>query len=261
MAYCSSIIVPLVIFPRPASVVLAQLNTASSRDSLGLLKELYFRYMQDTNYTGVRNVLATQNTVPARRAMVELDLATNNPSGAWATLSLLPNVTPNDITFKNYYTMQYHHVLANRPCHTIDSTQENLVRTWRNQKTNIMGTLMASLHKNCGDSVWVDCEMLGLCGSTSGSRYASSQTKMLETEKELLGNPYPNPAQEIIYIPYHADIASQITIQDIYGKTVQSYTVQGAGVMQVSVKDLPKGIYMCTMTTNKQSVHKKFVVQ
>jgi hypothetical protein len=165
------------------------------------------------------------------------------------------------------YTMQANHVLANRPCHTIDSTQENTVRAWRGQRGNLMGVLMSSLHRNCGDSVWVDCQMLGLC-SGSSSRYAEQNTSIVEQEQPktaYLGDAYPNPVQDVVHIPYQLGKESgTIDIYNIFGVKVHTYTVsEGYGVVNIPVSDLPKGLYIYTLSTQtgERVSTKKFMVQ
>jgi hypothetical protein len=268
IAYCNSLIgPPLSPYPRPAGAILAKLATATTRaDSLSLYTELYFRYLENQDTAGVRSVLIAQNTPGSQRALVEYYLNVKAVAQANAILGMLPASTPDELIFKQYYTMQANHVLASKPCHTIDSTQKNTVRAWRGQRASIMGVLMSSLHRNCGDSVWVDCEMVGLC-STSSSRYTQSTgiTEEQKTNIAHLGEAYPNPAQETVHIPYRMGGESGIIeIYNIFGVKTGTYTISDRnGVLNIPVSDLPKGMYIYTLTTQQgeRVSTKKFMVQ
>jgi hypothetical protein len=74
---------------------------------------------------------------------------------------------------------------------------------------------------------------------------------------------YPNPAQDLLHIDLAGNTQrlQKVTISDLTGKTVLSQTFEAEDRKQVQVEQLPAGIYLLNLETDKGTVVKKFVKQ
>lgn len=75
---------------------------------------------------------------------------------------------------------------------------------------------------------------------------------------------YPNPANERIYADIHIPGRQnvRINIYDMYGRLVNSSVIKNfiSDVVEISLADIPAGVYYCSLFTGKEVITKKFVV-
>jgi len=103
--------------------------------------------------------------------------------------------------------------------------------------------------------------------STTSEITNSEQILTQQTEKWLNPNVselhlYPNPAQEVVKIRYsvvHGNSA-KIIIYDMYMRVVEEVQVQEkAGITELNITHLPKGVYLCELQTSAQRLVQKLV--
>ncbi len=84
-----------------------------------------------------------------------------------------------------------------------------------------------------------------------------------DKQKAKIGNLYPNPAQNMIYLPYNlpdADMAV-FNLYDPTGRLLYSEKLYKTGLMRYSVEHLPMGIYYYQIAINGQPLqYNKFVL-
>jgi hypothetical protein len=77
---------------------------------------------------------------------------------------------------------------------------------------------------------------------------------------------YPNPASDKVSVMINATSSNnaQVNIIDIKGaivKSINNKLVSGLNVMELSVADLPKGMYFVQVTSNEGTSTKKLVIE
>ena len=82
---------------------------------------------------------------------------------------------------------------------------------------------------------------------------------------ELTVQAYPIPARDEIWVRYYADIAGQVTLQLLstaaYPVRQQLHpVVLGENLIRVAVGDLPRGLYMLSLTQQQQRVTRKVLL-
>ena len=81
-----------------------------------------------------------------------------------------------------------------------------------------------------------------------------------------MGNPFPNPARDYTKLPYslpQGESEGVITLTDLNGKTVKSFTVDNYfNHLKIQTGQFPKGTYLYYLTTNNyKSETKKLVIE
>lgn len=74
---------------------------------------------------------------------------------------------------------------------------------------------------------------------------------IVEVESDVqMGIPYPNPAVDVVNLPYSTLRDADLTVYDIQGRPVETYRVPaGEGRIQVRVNALPAGVYIYRMNS------------
>ncbi|MBJ7428046.1 MAG: DUF4397 domain-containing protein [Bacteroidia bacterium] len=90
-----------------------------------------------------------------------------------------------------------------------------------------------------------------------------NEMAILKTNNILV---YPNPASDKVSVLLNATVSTnaQVNIMDIKGAVVKSMDnklVAGVNVMELSVADLPKGMYFVQVTSNEGTSTKKLVIE
>lgn len=90
-----------------------------------------------------------------------------------------------------------------------------------------------------------------------------NETAVLKANNILV---YPNPASDKVSVLLNATVSTiaQVNIMDIKGAVVKSMAnklVAGVNVMELSVADLPKGMYFVQVTSNEGTSTKKLVIE
>lgn len=62
---------------------------------------------------------------------------------------------------------------------------------------------------------------------------------------------YPNPAHGMLYLNAEMSQGARVTVTNTLGQTVQSFSYDGSGRMELNVTDLPAGAYWITIPTAK----------
>lgn len=70
---------------------------------------------------------------------------------------------------------------------------------------------------------------------------------------------YPNPANDVINIASATTLVSNVVLTDLNGRTVKSLDLGGVTTGQVNISDLTTGVYMLTITSDKNTTTKKIV--
>lgn len=77
-------------------------------------------------------------------------------------------------------------------------------------------------------------------------------------------NPYPNPANDFLYLPYKSELGGMVLIHDAMGKLIRSYPMQkGYNILKIESLDLTPGIYLLSIKeiNGNQLSTKKITVQ
>lgn len=71
---------------------------------------------------------------------------------------------------------------------------------------------------------------------------------------------YPNPAHDNVFVKLGNEVAEGIVIRDLSGRIVQQEEgIRGKNNLELSIGNLPKGVYFITVKTKEQSHTMKFV--
>lgn len=83
-----------------------------------------------------------------------------------------------------------------------------------------------------------------------------------EIENQIIGNPFPNPANNLITIPYYGN-SNQLRIEliSITGQIIQNETIESKkGQIQLSLENVNKGLYFLMIFDNDKKLSKKITV-
>lgn len=73
---------------------------------------------------------------------------------------------------------------------------------------------------------------------------------------------YPNPASEIVHLTFpHPLDQCEVTIRNIVGETIFSHAYDNVSNLSIPVDDLPNGMYLFSVNSEKAIWHKKFIVK
>ncbi len=93
-------------------------------------------------------------------------------------------------------------------------------------------------------------------------KYPNNGVLEKTVDKPSVGQPYPNPADEGIYIPingYKGAVSVAISTPDGKRLSVRSYSLQtGSGKLEISIKELPPGTYFISVGLGNDFTQKKF---
>ena len=98
--------------------------------------------------------------------------------------------------------------------------------------------------------------------TVNGSVNAINENEWLNN----IGDPYPNPANEVINIDLQLPVNSDVQIF-IYNSTGQSivqtnkYLTSGTNVVKIDIYELPEGIYYLMLADKEKRLTKKFIKQ
>lgn len=104
-----------------------------------------------------------------------------------------------------------------------------------------------------------DAKVYGLPGHLSNNSIPNI------TQTDMLGNPNPNPATNIITIPYEIpadEKTGTIIIYDINGNEIKSYIVDHTfNDLTLSTSEFPDGIYLFSLFTSKGQIGSKKMIK
>lgn len=89
----------------------------------------------------------------------------------------------------------------------------------------------------------------------------------ITSNRELMGEIYPNPGKSLVYIPLHLSTSGNVklVIYDLSGRimdlVLDQYLPAGKHTKQIFVDHLPEGIYLIKLESPEYSVTKKLVVK
>lgn len=91
-------------------------------------------------------------------------------------------------------------------------------------------------------------------------------TNLSSSEFEKYIHVYPNPATDKVMIEFNSEFVGQssVTMTNTLGqitKTVLAKTINGKNTIELSVKELPKGIYLLKVSNGKNQGMKKIVIE
>lgn len=73
---------------------------------------------------------------------------------------------------------------------------------------------------------------------------------------------YPNPASETMHLSFtHPLDECEVSIHNIIGETLFSQSYDNVNTIDIPVNKLPNGVYLLYVKNQKESLHKKFIVQ
>jgi hypothetical protein len=73
---------------------------------------------------------------------------------------------------------------------------------------------------------------------------------------------YPNPASETLHLSFAQPLDKcEVSVRNIIGKTLFTQSYDDASVIEIPVDKLPNGIYLLSVSSKGEALHKKFIVQ
>jgi len=128
---------------------------------------------------------------------------------------------------------------------------------WSNYNLILPTNMGSDLFYNCDTVITKDTsDSESYIQNWSITSYVSAPEIGIEEEALQQLTIYPNPANNIVYLPGVSDLGV-VSIYDLSGSCIK--TLQAATFIDIS--DLNKGIYIFAITHEKTSVYKKLVIQ
>ena len=73
---------------------------------------------------------------------------------------------------------------------------------------------------------------------------------------------YPNPASETVHLSFAQPLDKcEVSIRNIIGQNLFTQSYDDASIIEIPVNKLPNGIYLLSVSSKGESLHKKFIVQ
>lgn len=73
---------------------------------------------------------------------------------------------------------------------------------------------------------------------------------------------YPNPASETVHLSFAQPLDKcEVSVRNIIGQTLFTQSYDEASIIEIPVNTLPDGIYLLSVSSKGESLHKKFIVQ
>lgn len=99
------------------------------------------------------------------------------------------------------------------------------------------------------------------CGSDSAIKTINTNTSLNSALDPAPINIYPNPAKEVLYFVSSGLERYNIVIKDISGKNVLEIFYSNAGMNELSVKNLERGVYIIYIQNERVNQASKFIIE
>ena len=196
------------------------------------------------------NLLEAENTMEANQTLAATYIAIGDYALASAKLSSMGAATPEEQAFIDLQSALLTIYSSGRSIYEMDSTEEQLVRDIASSsvsslaRTNACAILFIVFNEDCGFDISTPAQRINNANNNSSSLEE-------ETGMGFLGESYPNPATNKVYIPYYLPVESGgiMNIYDVNGKTLGSFIlIQGENVLEINTVTLPSGVYAYGIT-------------
>lgn len=72
---------------------------------------------------------------------------------------------------------------------------------------------------------------------------------------------YPNPTSETVHLSFAQPLKCEVSICNVIGKNLFTQSYDDASIIEIPVNKLPDGIYLLSINSKGESLHKKFIVK
>lgn len=248
---------------RTLSVVEAELASAISRRQViyNQHQEYYSeQFVIDSIYLdSIHTLLTRENTQDAKVALVATYLAEKQYSNAGSILNSMNPQSDAEAAEKDLLSMLLLLYSSGRDVFSMDSAEIQIVREISTMPYDCSARASARviLFTAFGEPLILEFD-----GNENRSASASNISDSISTSH--LSDPFPNPATDIIYIPYTLkdSVTSKLLVYDVNGRLVYNeQLIHGNYIFTLDVSDWANGIYMAVFS-NEQGVisRKKLVV-
>lgn len=134
-----------------------------------------------------------------------------------------------------------------------DSTSNTVKVDWDGPNSNASITLIESDNQNCTRPNVLPVVIISVVG--------------VENENNVtLGEPYPNPANDYLFIPgkFDGNVMIQIQLLDLNGKIMRKIRFEGTGsnIIMMNLDGITSGMYYCRLITdNGTTIVEKIVIE
>jgi len=104
-------------------------------------------------------------------------------------------------------------------------------------------------HMNQGINAWI----------SAGYPTVSGYTGLQDLSATKLFNLYPNPAQNILFVNFESEGSGKLVLIDMQGKILKEETLY-SGLQNVDVSNIPNGIYILKIQSDKEVYTEKITI-
>lgn len=239
-------------------VIEAKINNRQSEQD-ELLHKLLDQYTHEQNIAEIENLLRTDGSLYAARALVGWYLKQGNTIQAQAILDSLPATTVDAQWFKDLQTLNIQR--ADSTAFSLQPQQEAMLYAIANSQSSQSAYAQALLSLLKGETFSLPVPPDEVSGKTSTPVRKIPKLKQSDLETLQL---IPNPARNriTVYIPRTtAGIAAELELYNLQGNSVWKHSLlPGQRVAQTDLPSLPKGIYIVHLKGEK-NMSAKLVIE
>lgn len=221
-----------------------------------ILARKVLNLVADSNYTAAiallhqynSSLLAKRRLVPHKIGMDSLALARN-------ILEQINIDSEENLRYKQLYSLLIDLKETNRSIHDINPAEQSLLTDIANSSTKTSYKAQAILYLARGIEFPV---VLPALSNGTGNWHTVFKTDTNGKVSTL----YPNPAQNTIHFEHQlsTEQKGKLLIYDLVGKEIMQHTFVGNGQQELSVAQLPAGMYLYVMKIDETIVQKSQLV-
>jgi len=239
-------------------VLEAQINNRQFQQD-ELLHKLLDQYTHEQNFAEIDNLLRTDGSLYAVRALVGWYVKQGNTVQAQALLDSLPVTTLDAQWFKDLQTLNIQR--AGNAEFVLQPQQEAMLYSIAGSQSSQSAYAQALLSLLKGETFSLPVPPDEVSGKTS--KPGRKMPKLRQTDLETL-QLIPNPARNrvTVYIPRTtAGIVAELELYNLQGNNIWKHTLlPGQRVAQIDLPSLPKGIYIVHLK-GQQNLSAKLVIE
>lgn len=104
-------------------------------------------------------------------------------------------------------------------------------------------------HMNQGINAWI----------SAGYPTVSGYTNLQDISATKLYHLYPNPAANILFVSFESEFSGKLVLIDMQGKILKEETLF-SGLQQVDVSNIPTGLYILKIQSEKEVYTEKITI-
>ena len=217
----------------------------SKGEWLRTIMEMELAYLEDDEYGSLIAFYKDSLGAGFERNLLGAYLGADSLANARSLLDSLPLADIDDSLFVNFHSVFLDLKADSLSWMQMDMTQKNAIQTIANTSSSVQGYAIAVLEL-IGDTLILNEPELN--DPPSAKLALASGTSVRKPIVNTSFSVFPNPNGGNFTILFNdATVTHKIVLDDLAGRTVQQSTSQGAAQVQLSVPDLSRGIYFCSV--------------